>query len=348
MPSKEQILAALPQVVGQLLKLPREAEPQPCNQNKGADVCFRVGPHVLVVEVKSSSRVAHVNQGINDLISSKASQAANAIPILAVPFMGDSGKQICSSRGVGFVDLSGNAHIEARGLLIHVEGRQNKYVARGRPASPFSPKASRVSRLLLRDPDRWWSQKELAQESQLGAGYISRLAKRLFEDGLIQRNEGQHIKPGDPGLLLDAWRNDYKFERHLSITGHVSSRTGSELSRRAGDVLSEAKIQYAVTGLSGAELLAPFAAYRRATIFVSTQPGEEVLERLKFRTEKTGANLWLVVPDDPSVFWDTHKVGDTCCASALQIYLDLKGMPERADEAAKYLRSEHLNWSRNA
>jgi len=347
MPHEKQILAELPKVIGDIVKLPGKAEPRPCKPTNGADLCVRLGPHILAFEVKSSSRVAHINQAIEALTRSRASLASGAIPVVAVPFMGEAGRQLCQERGVSFVDLSGNAHIEAPGLLIHVEGRPNKYVEKGRPASPFAPKSSRLARVLLRDPGHWWSQQGLANETQLGPGFISRLVKRLQEDGLVERDKRNQVRPSDPNLLLDAWRNDYRFERHDSLVGHVSSRTGDELSSKVAHALGQSRISYALTGLSGAALLAPFAAHRRVTVFVGEQLKAGVLERLKFHAEEKGANLWLVVPRDSSVFWDAKEIDGIRCASAIQVYLDLKSMPERAEEAAEQLRSKYLSWSSN-
>lgn len=347
MPHEKQILGELPKVVGDLGKLASQPSPSRYGPVNGADLCLRIGAHVLAFEVKSSSRVVHVNQAIEALTRSRALSASGAVPVVAVPFMGEAGRQLCRERGVSYVDLSGNAHIEAPGLLIHVEGRPNKYVAKGRPASPFAPKSSRIARVLLRAPERWWSQHALAREAQLGRGFISRLVRRLQEDGLVERDQRHQVRPTDPNFMLDAWRNDYRFERHDSLVGHVSSRLGDELSRRVAEVLGRASISYALTGLSGAALLAPFAAHRRVTVFIDEQLKESVLERLKFRAEEKGANLWLVVPRDSSVFWDAKEIDGIRCASAIQVYLDLKSMPERAEEAAEQLRRKYLSWSSN-
>lgn len=62
------------------------------------------------------------------------------------------------ARGLSWLDLSGNADIHAPGLRIFVEGKPNRFASAGRPSTVFSPKAVRITRLMLVDPDRWWSQ----------------------------------------------------------------------------------------------------------------------------------------------------------------------------------------------
>ncbi len=267
--------------------------------------------------------------------------------LVAVPFMGETGRQLCQEKGVGYVDLSGNAHIEAPGLLIRVEGRPNRFAERGRPASVFAPRSSRVSRVLLREADRWWSQRELVESTELGRGYVSRIVRRLHEDGLVEYDKQNRIRPSDPGVLLDAWHSEYSVERHDVLIGHVSARSGDQLTRKVAETCHFIGVSYAVTGLAGAALLAPFADYRRVSIYLDRLPGESLLRQLGFRAEPRGANLWIMRPRDASVLWDARDVAEIRCASPLQVYLDLKGMPERAQEAAEHLRDMRLKWSRH-
>lgn len=58
-----------------------------------------------------------------------------------------------------------------------------------------------------------------------------------------------------------------------------------------------------------------------------------------------GANVWLVVPKDVGVFHGQRKVEDIQCVHPVQVYLDLKGHPERATEAADELLRRELNWN---
>ncbi|HTU79885.1 MAG TPA: hypothetical protein VMF09_14115 [Solirubrobacteraceae bacterium] len=82
--------------------------------------------------------------------------------MLVVPFMTVAGAKAAAERDLNWLDLSGNAHIRDKDLYVSVQGRPNKFPARGRPSSPLAPKSSRITRTLLLDPERWWRQKELA------------------------------------------------------------------------------------------------------------------------------------------------------------------------------------------
>ena len=88
-----------------------------------------------------------------------ASGGKNNVPVIAVPYMTFSGRQICEQAGVGWFDFSGNGSISARGLRVRVEGRPDCFKQAGRPANLFAPKSSRLVRWLLTHPGRTWTQR---------------------------------------------------------------------------------------------------------------------------------------------------------------------------------------------
>lgn len=101
------------------------------------------------------------------------------------------------------------------------------------------------------------------------------------------------------------------------------------------------------TGLAAAWQMTHFAAFRTATFFLADEPSPDLKGKLGFRDEPRGANLWLVVPNDAGVFHGAEPRDGIRCVHPVQAFLDLKGHPERAAEAAAQLRSEALNWKRD-
>lgn len=108
--------------------------------------------------------------------------------------------------------------------------RPSRYRSAGRPSSPFAPKSARVSRVLLLDPARWWRQKDLVSATGLDDGNVSRIVRRLDEELLLEHRD-REFRPRDADLLLDAWAQDYRFERHDILPGHLSG-SGIEVARR--------------------------------------------------------------------------------------------------------------------
>ena len=333
----------------ELLEPPAKAS-RPAGPAAGSqpDVVIRVGDHAYLVEWKASGDVAGVAAGIRRLASLRNGSRTDQVALLAVPFMGDAGRRICSESGVSWLDLSGNAHIDAPGVHVRVEGKENRFKRRGRPSNPFAPKSSRIARWLLLHPDEFHIQKEIATAIDVGAGFVSRVVRRLGELGLIERNEEGAVRARDPKLLLEAWAEHYAFERHHLLRGHVAARSGDELLARASSVLSSAGIEHAATGLAGAWLLTHFAAFRTVTCYVADLPSNEVLDSLGFHEEERGANLWLALPVDEGVFAGVEERDGLPCASPLQVWLDLKGQPERAGEAARHLEETLLSWRSRA
>lgn len=274
----------------------------------------------------------------------RAFAGKDAIPLLVVPYMSDAGARVAEDAGVNWMDLSGNASIRAANLLVLVQGRPSAYRSRGRPSSPFAPKSARVARVLLLDPSRWWRQKDLAEETGLDNGTVSRVVRRLGDELLLDSHD-REVRPRDPGLLLDAWADDYRFDRHDVVAAHVSGN-GIEVARATAERLHDAMVQHAFTGLSAAWAIDRFVRFRINTVYVEGDP-RDAADVLGARLSERGANLQIVGPDDVGVFTGTRVWDDLNCVSVPQVYLDLLQLPERAGEAARHLRAEHL-WGRAA
>jgi hypothetical protein len=341
--AEAEILNSAREKLQEFLKRPVRAKKRR-PRNNGPDGLFHAGKYLFVVEAKSSNRMASIHQACQQARMFAQGASPSAVPLVAVPFMGPSGRRACDEAKVSFIDAAGNAHIEAPGLLVYVEGKRDRSPNRGRPSSVFAPRSSRVARRLLLDPGRSWRQKELAEETRLGRGFVSRIVARLAEDKLIERTEAGLVRPSDPNLLLDAWKDEYRFRRHHVIAGHIAARSGEELVDRIIGVARKHDIEYALTGLPAAAALAPFAAFRLAAAYLRRAPTEPFLTSLGFHREERGANTWLVLPADEGVFDGSKSLGGRMCVSAVQAYLDLLHMPERAAEAAAHLRQVCLKW----
>lgn len=309
-----------------------------------ADGLVEAGPFTFVVVWKGAGLAGPVATAIEQVRRYARDIGGAVVPLVVVPFMGDAGRKRCTEAEVGWLDLSGNARISAPGLRILVEGKPNLYKRPGRPSSVFAPKSSRITRWLLMHPAEPVTQREIAKATATDEGYTSKIVGKLDADGLIARDESGAIKPSDPDLLLDAWREAYKFSKHHIIRGHVAARAGDVLLRQLADTLEKESVSYAATGLAAAWLLDRFAGFRITSLYLAEDPPPELLDSLSFREENRGANVWLVVPNDVGVFHGAAEIDGIRCVHPVQAYLDLQAHPERAEEAAQQLRAAHLNW----
>lgn len=332
--------------LAELLELPRSrARLRPHREAPEADAAIELGGFAFVIEWRSSGDVAAVSRAVEQVRRHATASGGQAIPLVAVPFMGHVGRERCREADVGWLDLSGNAEIFAPGLRVRIEGRPNRFKRPGRPSSAFAPKSSRIARWLLMHPNRSMTQREIARATDMDEGFTSRIVAGLEEDDLIVREPNGSLRAHDPDRLLDAWREDYDFSKHRILRGHLPARSGDALLRHLADELGRQSIQYAATGLAAAWLLNRFAAFRLVTLYFAEAPDPDLLEDLGFREDERGANTWLVVPNDEGVFHGARELDGTHCVHPVQVYLDLHEHPERANEAAEHLRSEISRWS---
>jgi len=346
-PSEQLALTKVFELLGGLFGLPSAEVTVRRPHSAEVDAVADLEGLTFVIEWKGNSSLAVVSRAA-DQARRHASGLKGALPLVAVPFMGPIGREHCREAGVNWLDLSGNADISAPGVRILVEGKPNLYKQPGRPSSAFAPKGSRIARWLLLHPGRRMTQREIARATDMDEGFTSRIVSRLERDELVVREPDGAIRVPDPDLLLDAWREGYDFSKHHVVKGHVAARSGEALLRQVSRQLGDLEVDHAATGLAAAWLLTRFAGFRMVAIYVSEIPPSAVLDRLGFRDDVPGANLWLVRPNDHGVFHGAGERDGVPCVHAVQAYLDLAGQPERSQEAAEHLRGELLTWSSDA
>ena len=309
----------------------------------GTDIVFESRGNKFLIEWKGAGTLPLVRDAVKRL-QEHAARESGYILVVAVPFMGEGGKEFCLSENISWLDLSGNAHITAHNVVIHVEGKTNKFKNLGRPKNLFAPKSSRISRLLLLDPETALTQREIAGKTGLNETLVGRVVRELEKNSHLIRNEAGAVKPSAPNLLLDAWHEAYRFDKHLILPKFAAYRTGDAALMNLAEILERNKIDYAATGLAGSWLASQFASFRLTTFYVREMPSEKLLDDLKLVDQSSGANVWLVVPDDEGVFQGASIRNGVRCVHPVQLYLDLKGHPERSKEAAAAIREEYLNW----
>lgn len=310
-----------------------------------ADLVARVHGTTFVIEAKHRGDLVSVQNAAFQV--GRMGLPRGAVPLVAVPFMGERSAACLAENGLSWFDLAGNADITAPGLRVRIRGQARPPQRRGRPADPFAPKRARISHLLLQRPSITWRQQDLANASGLDRGYVSRTVQVLTSAGLVERRGSREVGPRDASGYFEAWRDAYRFSQHHVIKGHVGARSGEELSEQLARRADAASLRYALTALPAAFYLAAFGGFRLVTAYLAAAPDDSWLSDLRFRPEPRGANLWLVVPKDEGVFLGSQTTGGLHCVSAVQVSLDLKDHPERAAEADAAIRQKLLTWSRN-
>ena len=309
-----------------------------------SDLKVKMLQRTFAIEIKSASSIDRLIPAIKNL-KSITHERSNVIPVLAVPFMGETGRELCAMEKINWFDLSGNIHLDAPGLKIIIEGKPNRFKRRGRPTNLFAPKSSRITRVFLLNLDMELTQSDLADKTGLDKGTVSKVVRRMIESNLLSKtNEGTYYVP-DPSQLLTVWYDSYDFTEHQIIKGHIPARTGDELLKKIISNLKNQNIPTCATGLAAAWQYTHHAMFRIASIYLKEIPNKQVLNSIGFVDEPQGANTWLVIPKDEGVLYGAKESSGIQFVSPLQTYLDLKGHPERSKEASEELRKQYLSWS---
>ncbi len=314
----------------------------PGDESNRADLLVTAGGFKFAVEWKASGSAAAVAMAVRSVRRFVEKSRKKLIPLVAAPYIGEVGQRLCAEAEIGWLDLSGNAHLVAPGLRVNIEGKPNQFKRTGRPRSLFAPKSARIARSLLIEPERAFSQRELAKVSGLDEGFTSRIVRQLEDQRLVSRGANGAVKVADFGALLDGWREVYEFSKHHIVRGHIAARSNDEILRRVSGQLKRGKLEHAATGLAGAWLCSGFAGFRLVVVYVAELPGKEACQEMGFHETERGENIWLVQPNDAGVFHGSTEREGIACAHAVQVYLDLKNHPERSAEAAEALRKTLL------
>ncbi len=309
---------------------------------RGADAVFHVGGQRFIVEVKSNARSASVARAVVQLQEARK-RVPDAAPLLVIPFMGETGAEICQREGVNWIDLRGNATIDTDAFRIYVRGKDDVVVEPEPPSSsavnPFGPMASRVVHAMLLEPHDPWKRTQIEAVTDLDKGYISKIVDALLVGGYIKEvkaGRARELRVSEPLVLLDAWRERYK-RPAIKAYGLVAAHSGAEAMRKVEDVLANTPHDHAFTGLAAAARYSSFGAFRRVDVYVEGLLSDDVSSALNIGLEQRGRNV-VLYGNFPSVRIGRQTKDHLPLASPILTYLDLTNTGERSEEAAEEMR----------
>ncbi|MHB1032967.1 MAG: type IV toxin-antitoxin system AbiEi family antitoxin [Pirellulaceae bacterium] len=294
------------------------------------------GRQLLVVEVKPSGQPRLARESINQLLR-YLQLAPGAYGVFVAPYISPESAEICRREGMGYVDLAGNCYLAFGQVFIRKECRPNPFAQRRDLRSLYSPKAERVLRVLLANPNRAWKTEALSAEARVSLGQVANV-KRLLADREWIQVGAEGFRLSQPERLLIEWADNYSHRRNQVADFYTAREIPDVEHELAGMAINEGN-RCALTGFSGAARLAPFVRYSRVTAYVPDSP-DQVASRLGLKTVPSGANVSLVVPYDEGVYYGAEDIGGTWIVSPIQLYLDLRRMKGRGEEAADALLEE--------
>jgi hypothetical protein len=286
----------------------------------------------LIVELKNNGQPRVAREAVNQLIRYRDSYP-NAYGVFMAPYISPQAAEICLKDGIGYIDYAGNSYLSFGQVYIEQTGRPNPFRAKRDLSSLYSPKASRVLRVLLNNPGRTWKMQDLANEAGVSLGQVANVKKLLLDREWIAQQNAFLLN--EPWKLLEEWSDAYTYRKN-QVRNFYSLKSLPDIEADLARLCGEKGIEYALTGFSGAARFAPAVRYNRAMAYVSVMP-EVGISLLNLKEVESGANVMLLEPYDEGVFYGTKVIEDIRIVSPLQIYLDLKSFRGRGEEAAEGL-----------
>ena len=305
---------------------------------------FKMGdkPHTLAVGVTSLGQPRQIRETVTRLLEIRK-EMPEAYPVAVSPYISPQSASLLKRSGLGYLDLSGNCYLSFENVLIEKEGKPNLRPSTRPLKSLFAPRATRVVRVVLVDPQHAWRLEELAKAADVSLGHAHNVVKRLEELSWVERNGQQRIQVTRPGELLDAWVDAYSYRQNDVQAYFSPERITRGLVAELGRAAHEAHRRYAFTLHSGAALVAPNVRFPAIHCYLEGDP-EPVARTLGLRPGEGEGNVYLLAPYDQGVFYAPLAKGGLPVVCLPQLYADLYHYERRGRDQAAHLRREAMGY----
>jgi hypothetical protein len=294
----------------------------------------------MVVEAKASGQPKQARAAADQLKRLVLDDSLKgAYPVFVAPFVSETSGAICRESEIGYFDLAGNCRFALDGIYLEKTSPENPYKEKRSDAPLFSPKSSRILRVLLNEPKRKWQVQQLAQAAEVSIGLASKVKRQLEEREWVATEEGG-VRLTSPEEALRAWADTYTYKRN-QVFEYYSLEGASDVETAVSDWCRESDVTYAMTGFSGARLSSPRVRYNRASIYVASRI-DSVAANTGLKPVDTGGNVLLLGPYDEGVFQGARSLYGMRAVSPVQLYLDLRSMAGRGEEAAEEILVREL------
>ena len=301
--------------------------------------------HRVACEVRSNGQPSHVRNAILSVRDYVAHLDFNAAPMVSAPFLSERSRALCVESGVGYLDLHGNAFLQVPGILIDVSVPGEPPAERRDLKSLFRPKAARILRVMLRDPERAWRVAELAGAAGASLGHVSNVHRALLDREWAERRRGGVVL-SNPDSALDAWRAAYR-PPDGDLKRLYTSLHGAALEDAARAVFSlrPKHGSLAFASFSAARWIAPYGRTGAEYFYADQEGAARIAGALRASGVDRGGNVNVRIPKDQDVLADViEPAPGIICTNPVQTYLDLSFAGERGVESADHLRRKVLSW----
>ena len=307
-------------------------------------VKFRMGEQeqTLVMEVRALGQPRQIREAITRL-SEIRRELPGSYPIAVSGYISPQSAAFLRRNGMGYLDLSGNCYLAFENVLIEKEGKPNLRPSTRPLRSLFAPRATRVARAFLVDPQHIWRLEELAKAVGVSLGHAHNVVKRLEELAWVERDEHQRIRLAKPVDLLEAWRDAYSYLQNRVETYYSPERITRKMMGEIARLAQAEGRRYAFTLHTGASLVAPRVRVPAIHCYLEGEP-DSIARPLGIRPGEGEGDVHFLTPYDQGVFYAPLAKGGLSVVCLPQLYLDLYHYERRGREQAEYLRREAMGY----
>ncbi len=299
---------------------------------------------LLLCEIKGLLQ-PRIAREISTRFKERIANLDRVYPVLITTFIGERTREILKKEGVGYLDLAGNCFLEFNTVYIEKIVDKNPFVDKRKLKTIFKPVSSRILRVLLEEPKKGWKILELSKIAKVSLGQTSNVCRWLIDEEYVKKDQGMYYLT-EPGRLLDEWCRGYTYTQNRMFTYYSFERNRGKLIKRVVRISEDKELEYALTLLSGASLIAPFIR-GISTLQMYVTDSENLskwVSLLDLRPAESGSNISMYVPYDEGVFDKTQEIDDIRIVGNIQLYLDLYNYPARGREQAEFLRREKIKF----
>ena len=264
------------------------------------------GAVTYLVEEKRHLRHQDIGFVIAGLNRSRANlppgQAGDRVLLLA-PHVRRQQAAALEHAEIDYLDLAGNAHLQAPGLFVHVEGRRPRKdpaPPRGRPQKGW---IKTVMAILIRPELTRAPYRALAERADVALGTVAGCMNDLDVRGhLLKGNNGRGIV--DRQALVALWVQAYVEALRPKLRERrfqVRTESSQDIWRRLQKVLANRAQPWALTGADAAGRRLPFFRADETEIYAPVRALEdrETQKALVAQPAARGGNLLVIEPPGP-------------------------------------------------
>ncbi|RJP32849.1 MAG: hypothetical protein C4536_05450 [Actinobacteria bacterium] len=304
----------------------------------------------LLFEIKTNAQPRFVRSAALNM-SDLCGTLRNSYCVLGAPYLSEASMKICREYGIGYIDLAGNSLLNFENVFIKTEGQPNPFVSTRPLRNLFSPKSTRVLRVLLGNPNQEWYVKDMAEEAKVSLGKASNVKQRLLDYEYVEEVPGQRqkkIRLTDPEKLLKDWAENYSYKNN-ELFNYYSLEDPRQVEEDIASFCGNSGVRCALTLTSADARLTHFIrGAARSYIYIEKplEPAASYLGLnevdLDLKEVDSGENVTLMIPYDEGVFYGVQKVDNLNIVSDIQLYLDLRGYKQRGKDAGEFLLERRI------